>query len=605
MNGMDEPQRDNDLSQADKFTWPRPVPLVGDRTSAAERGADPNGWAYSAYEQSVFYSVVGNRRDIRRYRHDAVAPEVLERIIGAAHAAPSVGHSQPWRFIVVQDEHTRDRAVWLADRERLTQAAALDSTSSRQMLDLQLEGIREAPLGLVVCCDRRAAAEGVLGRATYVDADMWSCACAIENLWLAARAEGLGVGWVTLFRPEDLASLLSIPDGVQTLGWLCIGWPDERPPEPGLERAGWSRRLPAGDLVMRERWEDGPAPPISRVQGPGSRTVVAVRDHADRLLTPVGSLGVLDRAVDRLAALRIAPDSAKTLVLAAADHPVVGYGVSTFASAVTREVLDATVSGVSLGAVAARAIGAAVVAVDAGVEGPPVPGAQQLRPAGARGDLVRSDALSSGDVESLLSRGRSLGLGLGGGITALGEVGIGNTTVAAALTAALLDLDASEVVGLGVGGDTATIERKQQAVRTALARARSERGVRVSEPLVALACLGGPELAVLAGVALGAAEAGALVVMDGLATSVAVVAAVGLEPAVTSHLVAGQDSRERAHRLVLTHLGCEPLLSLRLRAGEGVGAVLATQMLATAAGVRRNVATVDEHGPGLPTVEPR
>ena len=143
----------------------------------------------------------------------------------------------------------------------------MEPEAGRHLLDLDLEGIREAPLGLVVVCDRRTAAVGVLGRATFVDADLWSCACAIENLWLAARAEGLGVGWVTLFEPGELAVLVGAPEGVETLGWLCVGWPDERPPAPGLERRGWSTRLPLASLMIRERWPEesgGPAPPQSR-----------------------------------------------------------------------------------------------------------------------------------------------------------------------------------------------------------------------------------------------------------------------------------------------------------------------------------------------------
>lgn len=150
--------------------------------------------------------------------------EVLERVLAAAPAAPSVGHSQPWRFLVVGDPALRDRAAVLTDRERLRQAVLLDE-DARRLLDLQLEGVREAPLGVVVCCERRTPAAGVLGRATFPDADLWSCAAAIQNLWLAARAEGPGLGWVTLFRAEELAALLGLPDGVVTLGWLCLGWP--------------------------------------------------------------------------------------------------------------------------------------------------------------------------------------------------------------------------------------------------------------------------------------------------------------------------------------------------------------------------------------------
>ena len=132
------------------------------------RNEAPQAWAFDADARDAFYAAVVARRDIRRFRPDDVPPAVLERILGAAHAAPSVGHSQPWRFVVVRDRATRDRAALLADREWHRQAAHFDDNSSRHMLDLQLHGIRDAPLGVVVCCDRRTAAEAVLGRATFL-----------------------------------------------------------------------------------------------------------------------------------------------------------------------------------------------------------------------------------------------------------------------------------------------------------------------------------------------------------------------------------------------------------------------------------------------------
>ena len=578
------------------MSWRRPVPLVGDTTSALARRESPRAWAFGEEEREAFYAAVLGRRDIRRFRPDDIEPDVLERILGAAHAAPSVGHSQPWRFVIVRDAATRDRAALMADREWHRQAASLADRSGRQMLDLQLHGIRDAPLGIVVCCDRRTKAQGVLGRATYVDADLWSCACAIENLWLAARVEGVGTGWVTLFRPDELAALIGLPPGVETLGWLCLGWPDERPPEPGLERAGWSARQPLSDVVLWDRWHEhgeGPPPPPSHLQAPAPASVVGARDAADELLTPPGSLGVLDRATDRMAALGLGPGAPVTAVIAAAGHPVTGHGVSTYDDGVTRDVLEATVAGESLGAVAARLVGADLIAVDAGVKGDPVAGALSCRPAGGRGDLVAADALERADAEQMVGAGRAQGRALGGRLVALGEVGIGNTTVASALVASRLGLAVDEAVGLGAGGDSATLGRKRAAVAAALARAASAHAD-LEDPLVALAALGGPEIAYLCGVVLGAAEAGSLVVLDGLVTGAAALVAVALEPAVAAHLVAGQESREQAHRAVNTSLGLEPLLALRLRAGEGVGALLAVQLLQTAAGVRAETGRVHD-----------
>jgi nicotinate-nucleotide--dimethylbenzimidazole phosphoribosyltransferase len=527
------------------------------------------------------YDVMRARRDVRRFRPDPVPDDVLERVLAAAHAAPSVGHSQPWRFVVVDDPALRDRAAIMADAERLAQSAQLDPESARHLLDLQLEGIREAPLGVVVCCDRRVPAAGVLGRATFPDADLWSCACAIENIWLAARAEGLGVGWVTLFAPADLAALVGLPDSVVTLGWLCVGWPDERPPEPGLERAGWSQRAPLHTVVLRNRWPDAgvgdPAAPPSRLRAPDQTAVVRARDDADTMLTPLGSLGVLDRAVDRVVALGHRDLSGGSLVVAVGRHQVVELGVSAFEETVTEDVLDAVRAGHALGAVAARVAGLKVVVVDAGA---------------STGNLRDRDPLTPAESERLLAEGADLGAELGqAGLVALGEVGVGNTTVAAALVAGVLGLDAREVVGLGSNADSAILARKTDVVAAALARWRRRHAESDSaSPARRLAALAGPELALLTGVVSGVARVGGVVVLDGLATGVAALVAVDAEPGIAAHLVAGQRSRERAHPLVLQRLGLEPLLDLRLRAGEGVGAALAAQLLISGLTLRAHAA---------------
>jgi nicotinate-nucleotide--dimethylbenzimidazole phosphoribosyltransferase len=482
---------------------------------------------------------------------------VLRQVLAAGHQAPSVGHSQPWRFIVVSAQETRDRAGLLADRERIRQAELLTPERRSMLLDLQLEGIREAPLGVVVACDRRVIAAGVLGRASFADADLWSCACAIQNIWLAARAAGLGLGWVTLFQPEDLAGLLHLPDGVETLGWLCLGWPDERPPAPGLERRGWSRRMPLEDVVMAERWpaDDSPPAPVSHLAGP-------------------------DATVNRVLALASRPPDGGTLIVAAADHPVARHGVSAYPATVTADVFDATRRGVSLGAVTANQAGLEVEAVYA-------------RPDGPVGDLAEADAMTLAGTQALVAQGEALGSRLADrGLVCLGEVGIGNTTVAAALACFLLDLAPDSGAGLGAGADTAMVERKQHVIAQALARAQAAHGDRLRDPWVLAASLGGPEIALLAGVTLGAARRRVPVVLDGLVTSVAAALAVVAEPAAQTVLVAGQLSNEVAHAAVLADLGLEPLLRLRLRSGEGVGACLAAQLLLTGLHARRSTARV-------------
>ena len=674
----------------------RPVPLVGDTTSAQQRRDDPAGWAMPPEAVDALAAVVGGRRDIRRFRPDPVPDELLRQVLEAAHSAPSVGHSQPWRFLVVRSQTTRDRAAHLADRARLEQASELTSERAARLLDLKLEGLREAPVGVVVTCDRRTPAAGVLGRATFPDADLWSCACAVQNLWLTARALGLGVGWVTLFDQAELADLLHLPDGVVTLGWLCVGWPDERPPAPGLERAAWSRKAPLDDVVLQERWPDDsappapptshlrgpepgrrvdgtddtdrllsppealglgvgwvtlfdqaeladllhlpdgvvtlgwlcvgwpderppapgleraawsrkaplddvvlqerwpddsapPAPPTSHLRGPEPGRRVDGTDDTDRLLSPPEALGALDRALNLVRAATGPDLDTGTLVLVGADHPVTAHAVSAYDRSVTRDVLTSAVGGISLGTAHARAAGLDFVVVDAGVGEAHVEGAVDVRPHDPRGDLVTTDAMSAADVRRLMDAGRRLGAGVPGiapgvslGLVALGEVGVGNTTVAAALTCALTGTPAADVVGLGSGADADIVAKKTEVVAAAIDRLGDTDDVHRM-----LAAVGGPEFALLTGVVLGAAGAGRPVVLDGLATSVAALAAVGIEPSVQAYLIAGQRSREKAHGLVLRRLGLEPLLQLRLRAGEGVGACLAAGMVLQGMAARR------------------
>ncbi len=189
--------------------------------------------------------------------------------------------------------------------------------------------------------------------------------------------------------------------------------------------------------------------------------------------------------------------------------------------------------------------------------------------------------------------GRQLGADAAGrGLVCLGEVGVGNTTVAAALCCALLDQPVRQVVGAGAGADAAMVQRKRVVVEAAVRRARAEHGAALADPATLLAALGGPELAVLTGVLLGAASAGVPVVLDGLATSVAAALAVRIQPMARAALVAGQRSREPAHQAMLVDLGLEPLLDQRLRAGEGVGACLAAQLLFSALAVRERAGRV-------------
>ena len=201
------------------------------------------------------YDVIRTRRDVRaEFTGEPVPDDVLRRVLSAAHAAPSVGHSQPWDFVLVRDAGTRRTFQEHVATERDTFAATLDGEQRRTFERIKVEGVLESGLGVVVTYDPDRGGPAVLGRHAIADAGLYSTCLAIQNLWLAATAEGLGVGWVSFYREAFLQDLLGIPDRVRPVAWLCVG-PVERLQEvPDLERHGWRQRRPLDAAVHVERY---------------------------------------------------------------------------------------------------------------------------------------------------------------------------------------------------------------------------------------------------------------------------------------------------------------------------------------------------------------
>lgn len=208
---------------------------------------------FSDAEIAAVYRVIAERRDMRHFLPDPIDENMLKRLLYAAHLAPSVGFMQPWRFIRITDLELRRAIHGIVEAERQRTAQALDARS-REFLRLKVEGIREAGEVLVVAlmADRD---KHIFGRRTLPEMDLASVACAIQNLWLAARAEGLGMGWVSIFAPEELAELLSIPEGAKPVAILCLGHVEAFYPRPMLQQQQWAERQPLQDLVYENRWQ--------------------------------------------------------------------------------------------------------------------------------------------------------------------------------------------------------------------------------------------------------------------------------------------------------------------------------------------------------------
>jgi 5,6-dimethylbenzimidazole synthase len=206
-------------------------------------------------DREALERLLRSRRDIRRFLGTPIDPAILRHILELAHLAPSVGLSQPWRFLLIESIETRTRIKALFEAKNAEESSRIADPARRELYDhLKLEGIIEAPLNIAVLCDRRQREPFTLGHAPMPATDLYSTCLAIQNLWLAARAEGLGVGWVSILDAAEVETILGVPADVRLVAYLCVGYPLEFRDVPMLEEVGWKSRTPLDEVVYRERW---------------------------------------------------------------------------------------------------------------------------------------------------------------------------------------------------------------------------------------------------------------------------------------------------------------------------------------------------------------
>ena len=208
-------------------------------------------------EKSGLYKAIHSRRDVRsHFTSRPIEDEILSRILNAAHHAPSVGFSQPWNFILVKDPKTKSRIKQSFEEEKEKSSQLIEEPKKSKYLSFKLEGIAESPVNLCVTYDPSKFGPFVIGRSSIPEAGLYSVCCAIQNLWLAARSEGVGLGWVSILSNEVLKKVLNLPNHVVPVAYLCLGYVDEFATKPDLETAGWLPRLGLKDVIYYEKWED-------------------------------------------------------------------------------------------------------------------------------------------------------------------------------------------------------------------------------------------------------------------------------------------------------------------------------------------------------------
>ena len=247
----DHARTDLDSSASARLPSDAPAGLATD--SQPRFQADPR---FTTAERDAVYRAIHTRRDVRgEFLPDAIPDEVLARVLTAAHHAPSVGFMQPWDFVLVRAREVRERIHrdFLAAHVEAEQM--FDEAKRATYRNLKLEGILDAPLNLCITCDRSRHGPVVIGRTHIGAMDIYSAVCAVQNLWLAARAEGLGVGWVSILHEQALREALGIPPEIIPIAYLCIGYVSDFHARPELEAAGWLKRMPLTELLHFDGWQ--------------------------------------------------------------------------------------------------------------------------------------------------------------------------------------------------------------------------------------------------------------------------------------------------------------------------------------------------------------
>jgi 5,6-dimethylbenzimidazole synthase len=220
------------------------------------------GQEFSSSKKEGLYSAIYERRDVRQFKPDHIQSQKLKKILDAAHHAGSVGFMQPWNFIVIDDPDIKKRIA--ENFSEANEEASRHYSGERKDLysSLKLQGILDAPINICITCDRERSGPHILGRNTVPDTDLFSTCCAVQNLWLAARAEGLGVGWVSILSMKKLKAVLGIPDKIVPVAYLCVGYTDQFLKQPLLEKVGWAKRVPLENLIYHNQWNENPKEPL-------------------------------------------------------------------------------------------------------------------------------------------------------------------------------------------------------------------------------------------------------------------------------------------------------------------------------------------------------
>lgn len=539
------------------------------------------------------------RRDTRHFTNEPVPDSVLQKALQAGHMAPSVGLTDATRYYIIRSGEIKQAVKQLFDSysQKAEQLIEADEQKSAYRA-LKLEGITEAPLGLVVCYDRSVLNEFTIGTIASNDTIRSSAVCAVQNIWLSLTEQGYSMGWVSILNYHQFKKILNLPDEIEPLGYFCVGQAaTDYEQQPMLQQLGWKKKS-AEPVVTEINSVSSPVMPENGVAAEqGQKNISSqLRASIDGKTKPLGALGMLEDLALQMGTVlgSLTPQIIDPqLIVFAADHGIAHHGVSAYPQEVTRQMVNNFLDGGAAINVFCRQHQITLKVVDAGVNYDFAANADLIVHKIARGtqSFLHTAAMSASELELCLQKGAEVVAEVqrgGSNTIGFGEMGIGNTSSASVLMHLLCGIPLQDCVGKGTGVSAEQLQKKQEILQLAIGRYTGSQ-----EPKSLMAHFGGFEILQIAGAMLEAKKRNMLILVDGFICTVAYLCAFKMDPGLQTNAVFCHQSDEQGHRLLLDHLNAKALLKLNLRLGEGTGCALAFPLLHSAVDFLNDMASFE------------
>lgn len=553
---------------------------------------------------SYLDDILKARRDTRHFTDETVPDEVIEKALQAGHMAPSVGLTDATKYYLIKSDEIKKAVKQLfVDYDKKAANQTDDQNQKEKYLNLKLEAIEEAPLGLVICYDRSVLNNFTIGTVGSNESIKFSAVCAAQNIWLSLTEQGYSMGWVSILNYYEFKKLLGFPENMEPLGYFCIGKPASNyDNQPMLQQLNWKQKSKIPFVEEITKFEK-----ISEAlfQGKGQTSVQSasisdtLQHKIDNKTKPTGSLGTLEVLAKQIGTLfqTLEPKIIQpNIVVFAADHGIAQHGVSAYPQDVTRQMVANFLEGGAAINVFCKQNKIQLSIVDAGVNYDFAPNAHLISAKIDRGtqSFLNGAAMSKSQLELCFTRGSEIVAAIakkGSNCIGFGEMGIGNTSTASVLMSVLCGFPIEDCVGKGTGVDDKKLVFKNEILRKAITNYNGDADLDSR-----LAYFGGFEIMQMAAGMLEAHKNNMLILVDGFICTVAYLVAFMKNPSIKKNAVFSHCSAEQAHKKLLDYLEVKAILQLDLRLGEGTGCAIVFPIIQSALVFLNEMASFESAG---------